>query len=98
MYKCPSTKSRENRGREEAEGNRERKKRDDMYRLSEKGAMALELDLAPAISFVGEALLMGSDGRGTGSRCSEVCGEEEAVTVWRCGPMVLPAAGCALSL
>jgi hypothetical protein len=63
-----------------------------------EGRVALELEPMAAISFVGEALLTGSDGRGRGSRCSEVCGEEEAVTKWRRGPVVLPAADCAPSL
>jgi hypothetical protein len=63
-----------------------------------EGAVALELELVAAISSVGEALLTGSDGRGRGSRCSEVRGEEDAVTEWRRGAVVLPATGCAPSL
>jgi hypothetical protein len=63
-----------------------------------EGAVALELEPVAAISFVGEALLTGSDGRGRGSRCSEVHGEEEAVMKWRRGPVVLPTSGYAPSL
>jgi hypothetical protein len=64
-----------------------------------EGIVALELEPVAAISFVGEALLTGSDGRGRGSRCSEVHGEEEeTVMEWRRGPVVLPAAGCTPSL
>jgi hypothetical protein len=33
--------------------------------------VALELELVPAISFVGDALLTGSDGRGRGRRCGD---------------------------
>jgi hypothetical protein len=40
----------------------------------------------------------GGGGRSRGSRCSEVHGEEDAVTEWWCGPVMaatLPVAGCA---
>jgi hypothetical protein len=37
-------------------------------RPSEGRVVALEVELVSAISFVGEALLTGSDGRGRGSR------------------------------
>jgi hypothetical protein len=40
----------------------------------------------------------GGGGRGRGSRCSEVRGEEYAVTEWWCGPVTaaaLPVVGCA---
>jgi hypothetical protein len=52
-----------------------------------------------AILFVGDAMHTGGGGRGRGSRCSEVRGEEDAVTEWWRGPMTvaaaLPVAGCA---
>jgi hypothetical protein len=50
---------------------------------------AVEVDLVDAISFVGEALLTGSDGRG------EADAAKFAMKRWRHSPVVLPAAGCA---
>jgi hypothetical protein len=57
-------------------------------RPSEGRVVALEVELVSAISFVGEALLTGSNGRGRGSRCSEVRwwrGGGEGVAAWSDG-------------
>jgi acyl CoA:acetate/3-ketoacid CoA transferase alpha subunit len=57
------------------------------------------LELVPTILFVGDAVHTGGGGRGRGSRCSEVHGEEYAVTEWWRGPVTAAAAlliaGCA---
>jgi hypothetical protein len=50
---------------------------------------AVEVDPVATISFVGEALLTGSDGWG------EADAVKFAVKRWRRSPVVLPAAGCA---
>jgi hypothetical protein len=50
---------------------------------------ALEVDPVAAISFVGEALLTGSDGWG------EADAVKLTVKRWRRSPVVLPAASCA---
>jgi hypothetical protein len=63
-------------------------------RPSEERVVALELELVPAISFVGDALLTGSDGRRRGSRCSEVrWWREDGMTA---RSVVLPVIGCVL--
>jgi hypothetical protein len=68
-------------------------------RPSEGRVVALELELVPAILFGGDAEHTGGGGRSRGSRCSEVHGEEDAVTEWWRGPVTavaaLPVAGSA---
>jgi hypothetical protein len=63
-----------------------------MCRPSEGRVVALELELVPAILFVGDAVHTGGGGREIGSRCSEVCGEEDAVMEWWHGPVTAAAA------